>query len=205
MKKDKLKKRGKRTRNRIPVTFIVCEGKETEPKYFRHFVRRNSGRIIHVKTSSYKDIYQLVSRSEQEIGRNTYDPLSGDQIWCVCDCDENDNDKIKKAVSAAKKHGYHLIFSNPCFELWFLLHFVNQTAPLPDCEAVISRLNAQTEINGYRKNQDIYDLILPNQEQAINRAKRRMNTLDQNHIHFFTRNSNPATNVYELIEHLNSD
>lgn len=51
-----------------------------------------------------------------------------DQIWCVFDRDEHPN--FTEAIGLALRHGINLAISNPCLELWFLLHFEDQTAHL---------------------------------------------------------------------------
>lgn len=62
------------------------------------------------------------------MGTNPYYPDERDVIWCVFDRDENSDAALQKAKQVAMKEGYRLAYSNPSFELWFLLHFVNQSA-----------------------------------------------------------------------------
>ncbi|HTF07791.1 MAG TPA: RloB family protein, partial [Asanoa sp.] len=59
---------------------------------------------------------QLVRRAAAFGARR---PGRYDQIWCVVDVDEFD---IDAAVVEARRAGVHLAISNPCFELWLLLH-----------------------------------------------------------------------------------
>lgn len=54
--------------------------------------------------------------------------MAHDQIWCVFDRDEHPN--FATAVTLAGKRGIKLAISNPCLELWFILHFEDQTAYL---------------------------------------------------------------------------
>lgn len=61
-------------------------------------------------------------------------------IWCVFDRDENSDTALQKAKQAAMKQGYRLAYSDPSFELWFLLHFVNQRSEIADCQVVIRML-----------------------------------------------------------------
>jgi hypothetical protein len=57
-----------------------------------------------------------------------------DAVWCVCDCD--DHPRLKEAVIQARDNGIRLVLSNPCFELWVLLHFDNQTAHIHRSKAL---------------------------------------------------------------------
>ena len=43
-----------------------------------------------------------------------------DEIWCVFDIDEHPN--VPQAVEEARQVGVEVAVSNPCFELWLVLH-----------------------------------------------------------------------------------
>ena len=58
-------------------------------------------------------------------------------ICCVFGCDDNANKIFGKANQVAVKEKYKLSFSNPSFEIWFLLHFNNQIAPVENCDTAI--------------------------------------------------------------------
>ena len=60
-----------------------------------------------------------------------------DEIWCVFDIDEHAN--VRTAISNAKDSGIEVAVSNPCVELWLLLHVEDQTA-------FISRRDAQRQV-----------------------------------------------------------
>lgn len=203
MKRSGLKKRGMQTRKRFPVIFIVCEGEETEPKYFSHFNKRYSGAKVRIKTSLYKNAEKLVKNAETIIGKNIYAPEDGDTMWCVFDCDANTDEALRSAFAFAKKHGYKIIFSNPCFELWFLLHYIDQNGYLKDCDAVLKKLTNKDKLPGYHKNTDVYQILLPMQNKAIMRASNRYILLKKRNKQFLSRSSNPATNVFSIVEYLN--
>ena len=92
----------------------------------------------------------------------------------------------------------------PSFEVWFLLHFNNQLAPVENCEDAIKLLKKKGRLEQYEKNKEIYDALKPLQELAIERAKKRVMTLQREHTEVFSRESNPVTTVAELVEYLNS-
>lgn len=203
MTREKLKKRGIRTRKRCSIVFIICEGEETEPNYFSHFSKRYSGSRLCIKTSPYKNAWQIISKAETIIGKNVFVPEDGDSMWCVFDCDANTDKELNKATDFAKEHGYKIIFSNPCFELWFLLHYVDQNGYLKDCNAVLKKLTKKDLLPEYRKNSDVYQKLLPMQNMAMLRAKNRYRQLQKNNISFLSRISNPATNVFSIVDYLN--
>jgi hypothetical protein len=100
---------------------------------------------------------------------------------------------VSEIADRLKKIGnVDLIFSNPCFELWYLLHCQNQTAELTTEECVSKLTN---HIRNYRKgvlDDKLKDKLLENKNYAVSRAK----SLPE-----FT---NPSTNVYRFIEELDS-
>ena len=137
------------------------------------------------------------------MGNHPYYPDEGDKIWCVFDRDDNTNEMLDKARKLAAKEGYEITFSNPSFELWFLLHFQNQTAPLENCDAVIRLLKQKGRLEQYEKNLDVYAQLKPLQTSALEYARHRLNRLSADHIQILSRQSNPVTTVGELVEYLN--
>ncbi len=109
---------------------VFVEGKRTEERYLVDWARRYRGDVIviidpfrGVPTSL---IERAVDRQRQEKrderrsrGRNY------DQIWCMFDVDEHlDLDRV---FDLARRHKVCLAVSNPCLELWFILHFEDQS------------------------------------------------------------------------------
>ena len=51
-----------------------------------------------------------------------------DEVWCVFDVESpKKHYSLMEAVRLAEAKGIHLAISNPCFELWLALHFVDHT------------------------------------------------------------------------------
>jgi hypothetical protein len=42
--------------------------------------------------------------------------------------DRDEHPNFARAIDLADRHGIKLAMSNPCLELWFILHFEDQTA-----------------------------------------------------------------------------
>ena len=64
---------------------------------------------------AYKKKAQDAARREDD------ENLAYDAVWCVFDVDEHP--QIADARQMARANGIELAISNPCFELWLLLHF----------------------------------------------------------------------------------
>ncbi|RMF70165.1 MAG: RloB domain-containing protein [Alphaproteobacteria bacterium] len=138
-------KRSRPHRPPRPRFVIVCEGKRTEPDYFRA-LKEHIGRtpLIEIKIVEGVNSPERVARraieerrrEERKGGR--YD---GDQFWAVFDRDQDAH--YYDAVSSCEKAGIGVARSNPCFELWLILHFqdydnaVTSKGLQRDCERII--------------------------------------------------------------------
>ena len=193
-----------RKRKRNPVVYIICEGAETEPRYFNAFRTRYCNIDIVTLSSSYKSADSLVRKAKSTLGEHPYYPDEGDVVWCVFDCDDNSDTMLRKAGEIADREGYKTAFSNPCFEYWYLLHFVDYVGYLENCDAVIRQLQKKGRLPDYAKSQDLYNRLLPIQAEAIRRAGKRMEAVVRERSHLLVRENNPVTNVHELVEFLNS-
>ncbi len=108
---------------------IVCEGKVTEPEYFRGFERWARNNTIEIVIPNQHGVpLTLVRRAEklkydaESDAKREDDPfLSFDEVWCAFDVDEHPN--LNDARQLAVARGIELAVSNPCFELWLWLHF----------------------------------------------------------------------------------
>lgn len=107
------------------LVVIAAEGKETENIYFEAMKRLRQASNVHVEilhrdddASSPSIVYQQINQFKQE-----YNIEEDDQLWIVVDRDKWPV-KMIKSVAQFCNSDQHLNFcmSNPCFELWLLLH-----------------------------------------------------------------------------------
>ena len=198
------RKRSAGHRSRRPVIYIICEDSKTEVNCFRRFRTRHSNIDIRPITSKHKSALHLVDRATGTIRQEPYYPEDGDQIWCVFDRNGNTNEELQKAESIANQRGYSIAFSNPAFELWYLLHFVDQKLCLADADAVIAKLGNGGWIPNYNKSTDYYDALHPMRQQAIDRALALQEYHASKRLALLHRDSNPCTTVAQLVELLQS-
>lgn len=101
---------------------IVCEGKNTEPQYFKKCFggEKFSVRIPpHGNKSAPNHLLKVV---KEELRKN--DLKKGVEAWCVCDTDKWTPKQLKGLLEwSEQKPNYGLAVSNPNFEFWLLLHF----------------------------------------------------------------------------------
>jgi hypothetical protein len=112
---------------------IVCEG-HTEDAYFKAWraSRRLHGERLIILNPGETDPASLVEHARRARKGREWDP-SRDRAWVVMDGDEHqqrDRANWEKALREAEQHGVGLAVSNPCFELWYLLHFQMQAGEL---------------------------------------------------------------------------
>ncbi len=190
------KRRKKNTRIPRKVYVIVYEGKKTERIYFEKYRTRYSNLSIETPDSKYTDPKNLIKFAKQYEENLTFD--NGDTIWCVFDCDENENDGLAKACKIAGKD-INISFSNPNFELWFLLHFELYATKIERSE-VIQKLKKY--IPQYKKNMNIYDLLKDKRPQAISNARKLIKIHKKDGIKQISVESNPSTQVYDIVEEI---
>lgn len=166
------------SRTLVRKIVIACEGSKTEPGYFesiRKELRLRTLQIIvlrHQGRTDPRSIIERVIEERQEMRRNqTW--TEGDSAWAVFDGDEHieqSPENWKNAITLAKNQKIQLAITNPCFELWYLIHFQNHFAQISR-DRVINLL--EKHIAKYDKSMCLYpEPLKPLTEEAIQRAER---------------------------------
>jgi len=176
---------------------ILCEGKKTEPNYFRKFPVNIELVEIDVDGvgANTLSLVEEATRRGQEAASSGH-PYN--QIWCVFDRDSFPAGKFNQAFKAAQKNRVRIAYSNQCFELWYFLHYYFIDAALNRDDYALKL----TEVMGreYKKNdEEMYVLLKGRQSTAIRNAK----TLISRYIICNPEKDNPSTTVYDLVETLN--
>lgn len=186
---------------------IFCEGK-TEAEYFhdiRKSLRLEPNRIV-IQDADGTDPLSIVQeacaereahrRERRWVEENSYG--RGDIAWAVFDGDEHierDPDTWNQSIDLARRKKIRLAISNPCFELWYLLHYQDQTASLHRDEA--HRL-LKKHLPRYNKSQALYQKELKEAtDRAIQRASQVCANASRNKVGIY---ENPCTHVWELVE-----
>jgi hypothetical protein len=118
------------------------------------------------------------------------DNLAYDSVWCVFD--EDDHPAVGEASEMARDNGIRLAISNPCIELWLLLHFSEN--PGMQHRDTIRRI-LKNHVPDYDKHVD-YATYSAGYSQAVTRARK----MDQDAREAQEPHRNPTTGVYELTE-----
>ena len=114
---------------------IFCEGERTEPEYLAALKRQPSVRDVaavdlRVETGQGGSVPRaLVSMAAAARSSAIDEEAEIDEFWCVFDVEWPTNHPgLKEAIEQAGQNGIQLAVSNPCFELWLILHFKDQGA-----------------------------------------------------------------------------
>lgn len=191
---------GRREPTRDPKRriLIVCEGELTEPGYFRALQHALRNRRVHVEVARDHGVpmtivdlaARLRDQAKEEARRQRDENLLWDEVWGVFDVDEHPH--IEAACRFAERNGILIAVSNPCFELWALLHFQDQRAHI---ERHRVRAALQQFMPGYDKDLDFVRMH-PGYDAAVRRAVE----LAREAAHHGAPARNPTTGVVRLTE-----
>lgn len=179
----------------------LTEGQRTEVLYLQGWARRfkDTSLLIDPEHGMPKTLVQLaVERKKRAIreakrGRGA----SYDEIWCVFDVDRHPN--LAEALDQAAQAGIGVALTNPCLELWFVLHFQDWTRHLERGEA--QSLSKKLLHCGKHLTSDAVASLLDRYEEATTRAK----SLDAKHLGDGSGGfANPSSSVWKLVESIRS-
>ncbi|GAA0898598.1 RloB family protein [Virgisporangium aurantiacum] len=180
-----------RRRGDLPTkhtVLVYCGGLRTEPEYFDGLKLENRSSAVSVRiVAEGADPERLVRRAA---GHRNRQPGVFDEVWCVTDVDQFD---LTRAVALARKERVSLAVSNPCFELWLLLHHADCTAHCTGYDDVATRLKK------YVRDYDKCRLNFAAYRDKIDDAVERARKLDPDGTAF---TANPSTNVWQLVERI---
>lgn len=163
-----------------PNFFVFCEG-ETEMAYVK-FLRSLYRAPIQVIPKKGKS---NISEEYIERSNNEYVRTEQDKVFLMYDLDVDGMLEHLQNITNAE-----LLVSNPCIELWFLLHYKEQKSELTTDKCI---LKYQKVSRGYKKgvlSEEEKNVFAENRELAVVRARK------------LAEYQNPSTTVYKLLEML---
>ena len=163
-----------------PTFFVFCEG-ESEEAYIS-FIRSKYRVSIQIKSKVAKN-----KINQQYVNRilNALPKHVKDKFFLFYDLDVPEILERLRSIKDAI-----LLVSNPCLELWYILHTCNHNS-VSSSQQIISQLDRICR--GYRKGSICTRLkheLSTGEEQACRRAK------------LLKKYSNPSTTVYQLLEQI---
>lgn len=182
--------------------YVLCEGEVTEPQYLYQFSAQHINELVKVcpipgvgvpltvvnKAIELKTDLLKIARQKGDSFRKAF------SVWCLVDVDEHPNLEAAKHLALTKN--IHLCISNPCFELWGLLHLQHQDAYI-DRHKLQSALHEIMPKYHHDSSPTLdFDLIKDKytcaRERAIEICARRKDEGKEG--------CNPSTNVHNLLD-----
>jgi hypothetical protein len=191
--KPKVLKRQYANRPERKTVIIFCEGEASEPDYINALkrlpeIRSNTSISIEIDPGWGVPL-TLVKRA---VERSREDEV--DECWCVFDVEwPKNHPNLKRAVQLADQHGIRLAISNPCFELWLILHYEHQAAFMSTKEAE----RKSRSLDGRAGKRISAEHYMKNRRAAAQRAAGLADLHSQNDS-VFPRN-NPSSTMCDLL------
>lgn len=196
-----LKRRSSTIIPRVEIV-IACEGKNTEPEYLKKCISHYSAGLVRLRVlpqrgepiaiveaaiNEKKDLIQKARKS-----KDSFDYCF--RVWAIFDRD--DHESYNEAILLAKKNKIDLAISNPCFELWPLLHLSN-SANQDDRHQVQRRLNQIMPNYHHERGAYIdFDLIKDHFDVAHSRADQ----INKNCLNSGDEYGRPSTTFHKLVK-----
>lgn len=117
---------------------IASEGKDTERIYFKALAKEYTNLRVHVHILERSENEQNNSSPEhvlQQLNdyKSKYDLKADDELWLVVDKDRWTEAMLSHvATECSQEVAMHMALSNPCFELWLLLHMEDAASLSPE-------------------------------------------------------------------------
>lgn len=172
------------------LVIIATEGQKTEKLYFINF---NDSRVrVRILPSVNGRSSPAAVFSALEAFATEYEIAEGDELWLVVDVDHwVVNGNLQPVARECKQKKYKIAISNPCFELWLLLHFEEVKDAAIGSGALVKLIKNHVS---YSKSKLDFDKYVDHVDDAIVRAKKITSKSDIP--------NNPGTNVFRLVQSL---
>ncbi len=178
------------------LVVIACEDKYAVEQYFAKFHTQRVQFVVLPTENGCSSPPDVLSRLNEFKEREATE--EGDHFWICIDADHwaksNHIQNLRIVLQECRRKNYGVAISNPCFELWLLLHFDDcSTQPPATAAEALASLCRVTP--GYQKNRcDRLAIEAEHVRLAVTRAKSMDTSPDE------ILPSYPVTRVYRLIE-----
>lgn len=180
---------------------IVCEGANTEPNYFEECAKYYGAGTVRLRLITAAGVPLTLVKcaiherekllDQRRRSKDSFDSCF--RVWAVFDRDQHPF--VAESLALARYYGIDVAFSNPCFELWPILH-------LEDFGAQKGRHELQAHLKNLMPSYDHqngalidFALLKGNFVEAYKRALRHSAARDAENCAF----GNPSTTVGTLV------
>ena len=174
---------------------IASEGKDTERIYFKALAKEYTNPRVHVHILERSEAEQNNSSPEHVLKqlnnyKEQYALEADDELWLVVDKDRWTEAMLSRVATECAQDDYmHMALSNPCIELWLLLHLVDVSLLTHEEQLQwlenrrksrntdpYLKVRLRQEMGSYHESAYDAQMLIANVETAIERAR----ALDKN-------------------------
>ncbi|MBD5382404.1 MAG: RloB domain-containing protein [Clavibacter sp.] len=173
---------------------LFCEGEATEPEYFKALAA-----LPEIRSRAKLDMRISLTGAvpltlvESAVAARARDEAS--EYWCVFDVEwPRQHPHLHEAFELARTRSIRLAVSNPCFEIWLILHMSEHGSHLDNDDARRRR----RDLDGAGDKHVDAAAYLPLRAVAAGRA--RALELRHERESSLMPHNNPSTSVYQLVE-----
>ncbi|MER6159733.1 RloB family protein [Streptomyces sp. NPDC001868] len=175
---------------------VFFEGEVTERLYVNGLRRMLRGHPIHIDPGNSNGEPLSLVRSTIKRAKEVRSGDSYDDVWCLFDVETPPHGSLDSALSLAAKNDINCAVSNPCFELWLLLHATSHNRHMTT--SGIIKL-AEKELPSYTRKSFKFEDFEPHIGIALKRALELEKNFDPDEQ---AQNKNPSTSMWKFIQML---
>lgn len=180
---------------------VYSEGQATEPEYIDALKRLPEfADAVSIDIEIEQTGVSPMTLVESACAAKRRSDLDIDYYWCIFDVESpKAHPHLDRAKQMARGNGINLAISNPCFELWLILHHAHQASYLTTDEAVRHRSRLD-DTDSKHLDAEFY---MTNRKVAMSRAARlrRKHKLDGTRF----PDDNPSSNFDQFVMQIESE
>lgn len=181
----------------VHKVLLVCEDKKSGRDYLKSF--QSDAALVEIETlGGIGDPQTVVERAIAE-KQSAVVPYA--EVWAVFDRDSFPRERWAEAFRLAEKEGVRVAYANPCFELWYLLHFVYRDTHI-ERDDLFSLLKTKDYLGEYDKGATPVRGLLDKRGKGIESARRVAKKLMEGQGRRRTRDENPSLSLHHLVARL---
>ena len=188
---------GRLSGSRLPkkVIRVLTEGMVTERDYIK-ILRSQYREVVVDIIREGSPPRALVDKARRyQTSKDKQNP-DFDEIWCIFDVDQHPN--IEQAIREARDNDINIAITNPCFELWLVLHYQDQSGYISSSK-IQSEARRLGILKGKHLSEDSANIVRGNYEEAKSRAQR----LEKRHIGDNSESwENPSSQMWKFVDRL---
>jgi len=171
---------------------VVCDDARTAVSYFDLLKRLIKGKLTltvvpkpHCRASA-KEVVEVAKKKLNSLqqARSHDEEADRNSVWALIDLEDTSasQEAARNAKKAGEKLGIQVALSNPCYEVWTLLHLVDTGKTFANCNAVRKSIEHEwLKCFGQefgKKAQADYFKIIEDRTKAAARAKKHREAYD---------------------------